>query len=371
MNLPSVRILVGDALEQLRALPDESVHCVVTSPPYWGLRDYGVAGQIGLEDTFEEFLDRLIAVFAEVRRVLKKRGTIWVNMGDSYASNSYGGSPGAVNLEGGRGNLEASRAARTKARVPTNCKPKDLIGQPWALAFALRAQGWFWRSTVIWHKPAPMPESVKDRPTKSWEPVLLFSKSRHYHYDRAAIMEPCVASESNTPDDWERAVNRRRRTTATLRQGSYKAASRTEQQLRPSFGREPGWRDREQASKNHTPRPGIDTKGGGQGSGRMTYPTDLRNKRDVWTIPSRPFDGAHFATFPPDLVEPCILAGCRVGGTVLDPFFGAGTTGLVAAALGRNCVGIELSPSYAEMAERRIHAEGGLLCRIKREVLTA
>ncbi len=351
MSLPTVKIIVGNSLDRLRQLPDESVNCVVTSPPYWGLRDYNVEGQIGLEETFEAFLDRLAAVFAEVRLVLRADGTAWVNMGDSYASDAYGGSVGgACTLEGSRANLAASRRARTKARIPTNCKPKDLIGQPWELALRLRRDGWYWRKAIVWHKPSPMPESVKDRPTSSWEPVLLFSKSERYSYDADAIKEPCVAPQSNKPDDWERAVNRRRMTTATLRQGTYTVGNQDDR-----------------ATKNRTPRPGIDDRGGGQGSGTISYPTDYRNARDVWTIPSKPFNEAHFATFPPALVEPCILAGCPIGGVVLDPFFGAGTTGLVAVQHGRSCVGIELNQNYAEIADRRIRNEAGLLCTMEVE----
>ena len=249
MSLPTVKIIVGNSLDRLRQLPDESVNCVVTSPPYWGLRDYNVEGQIGLEETFEAFLDRLAAVFAEVRLVLRADGTAWVNMGDSYASDAYGGSVGgACTLEGSRANLAASRRARTKARIPTNCKPKDLIGQPWELALRLRRDGWYWRKAIVWHKPSPMPESVKDRPTSSWEPVLLFSKSERYSYDADAIKEPCVAPQSNKPDDWERAVNRRRMTTATLRQGTYTVGNQDDR-----------------ATKNRTPRPGIDDSGGRSG----------------------------------------------------------------------------------------------------------
>lgn len=306
IDLPGITVHNGDALETLAAMPAESAQMCVTSPPYWGLRDYGADGQIGLEPTPEQFVSRLVEVFREVRRVLKDDGTLWLNLGDSYA-----GSWGNQGRKEGRGTqrpingpmLQQFRKASAPAHA-VNCdmdedcscgvedapkyperrntgswvrdhptlKPKDLIGVPWRVAFALQADGWFLRSDIIWHKPNPMPESVRDRPTKAHEYLFLLAKSERYHYDAAAVCE--------------------------------------------------------------------------QPSGR--------NRRTVWTVPTRPFFGAHFATFPPDLIEPCILAGSRPGDVVLDPFNGAGTTGLVSYMHGRQYVGIELNPEYVEITRKRL-----------------
>ncbi len=302
-------ILVGDALTELRKLPSESVHCCVTSPPYWGVRNYNAPGQIGLEPRIEEYFDRLAAVFSEVRRVLRVEGTCWVNMGDSYSSDAWGGSPGAVTLEGGRRNLEESRRARTGPRLPFGLPPKNLIGQPWRLAFRLQADGWILRSCIVWHKPSPCPESVKDRPTTSHEYVFLLSRSERYYYDAAAISEPCAAERSNTPEDQVRASNARRR---------------------------------------NAPRP---YQAPGPAVAKM--PVGRRNKRSVWTIASDRGASNHPAAYPRGLVRPCILAGCPPGGTVLDPFLGSGTTGVVADELGRRWIGIEISPTYAAQALAR------------------
>ena len=299
----------GDALTRLREMPDESVHCCVTSPPYFGLRDYGVAGQIGLEASLDEYLSRLVEVFAEVRRVLRSDGTLWLNIGDSHAGSW--GIPAAAGY-----------------------KPKDLIGVPWSLAFALRADDWYLRSEIIWHKRAPMPSSVTDRPTVAHEQMFLLSRSPRYHYDADAIREPAKYDGPNGAQH------------SPYAQG---------------FGRRTPEQETERREKRRTVRPGIDTNGGGQGKGVMTYPAHTANKRSVWTLSPEPFPDAHFATFPTKLVEPCILAGCPEGGTILDPFAGASTTGIVATRLDRSYIGIELNPEYVEMGRRRILDDAPLL----------
>ncbi len=280
-------ILCGDALEQLRTLEPDSVHTCVTSPPYYNLRDYGMAGQIGAEATPEEYIENLVKVFREVQRVLRPNGCLWINIGDSYATRSGAQPPtNTRNIHG-----------HTAKQLPAGYKYKDLMGIPWMLAFALRTDGWHLRQDIIWAKPNCMPESVRDRCTKSHEYIFLLSKSDRYYFDAAAISEPIA--EINV--------------TRYLK----------------SFG--------------------------GKGY-RNEVPNLRRNKRDVWTIGTGGFKGAHFAVFPEKLVEPCILAGCPEGGLVLDPFAGSGTTGVVAKHLARNFIGIELNPEYCRMADERIRA---------------
>ena len=327
----SVRILIGDALTRLRDLPDESVHCCVTSPPYWGLRDYGVEGQIGLEPTPEAFVANLVGVFRGVRRVLRDDGTLWLNLGDSYAGSRSGpqGDSGEMadrEVAKHRGmrnvtkgidpknprNGGGSNDAPTRQRI-SGLKHKDLVGIPWRVAFALQADGWWLRSDIIWHKPNPMPESVTDRPTKSHEYVFLLTKSERYAYDADAIAE--------------------------IRTGR-----------NPGNVSHKGTTAYESGDDHHR------TKGGLLNIGAREF----RNARSVWTIATQPFHGSHFATMPPALAERCIKAGCPAGGTVLDPFGGAGTTGLVADRLQRNAVLIELSPVYAEMARARIQGDAPL-----------
>ena len=366
-------ILIGDVREKLKELPDQSVHCVVTSPPYWGLRDYGKDGQIGMEDTPEEFVANLVSVFREVWRVLRDDGTLWLNLGDSYAGSGKGRNPdGTVHVSAmiaKQGSSAGTVMGNVKGGlVPDGLKPKDLVGIPWRVAFALQAEGWYLRQDIIWHKPNPMPESVTDRCTKSHEYIFLLSKSRQYYFDNEAIKEPAKYAG----DDRGSRTDSRRGTIMNSISG---------------------------------------------------ITTETRNKRDVWTVTTRPFKGAHFATFPPQLIEPCILSGTSAHGvcdqcltpyerimvkgdipqrktrdkmlgaypdrktttrlnsvdmvtipktqegwkqncnctstntipaTVLDPFFGAGTTGLVAQEHGRNWIGCELNPVYAEMASKRI-----------------
>ena len=294
-------ILLGDAAEQLRTLDADSVHCCVTSPPYFGLRDYGVPGQIGQEAAPEEYIGRLVEVFREVHRVLRPDGTLWLNIGDSYTSGGRKARDHDKKLP--------ARAANHRPGTPEGMKPKDLIGIPWMLAFALRSDGWYLRQDIIWHKPRCIPESVRDRCTKSHEYIFLLSKSEHYFFDADAIKEPAAES-----------------TKVRMAQNIQHQAG--------SF-RQPG--------KSNGP-----LKPGGDG--------ETRNKRSVWSVCPAYYKGAHFAVYPERLVEPCVLAGCPEGGTVLDPFTGSGTTGAVAKRLRRNFIGVELNPAYRDMALARISA---------------
>jgi DNA modification methylase len=309
-------IHVGDCLESLRALPSESVYCCVTSPPYWGLRDYGHDGQIGLEKSPEEYVAKMVAVFAEVRRVLRDDGTLWLNVGDSYASGEVG------RVDGGREGRTLGEAQRPRSerriKQETGLKPKDLCGIPWRLAFALQSDGWYLRQDIIWHKPNPMPESVRDRCTKAHEYVFLMSKSSRYYWDAEAIKEESQDTQANRKErGWSSAEGFRQE-----------------------------WMQKRSSFNNNN----------GIGSRSEEY-RHGRNRRSVWTIATQPCKEAHFAVMPQKLVEPCILAGCPEGGTVLDPFFGAGTVGLVAEKLGRKFIGLELNPEYVAIAERRINQE--------------
>jgi DNA modification methylase len=356
----TVRILNCDVIEGLRQLEDESVHCIVTSPPYWGLRDYGVEGQIGLEPSPAAFVERMVEVFREVRRVMRKDGTCWVNMGDSYANPTNGGNGST----GGRDKTTLASAMPpagttvVRSKMAPGLKQKDLIGVPWMLAFALRSDGWWLRSDIIWSKPNPMPESVTDRPTKSHEYVFLLTKSERYFYDAEAIKEAAEYRSPNAPQS----------IASPYGQGFTRRASKGETSPRQdgnswneNGGR--GFIPAERRGKNEaTPdrrRSGFNERWDASeddGSAPLS-----RNKRSVWSIATAPFPEAHFATFPPELPEICIKAGCPKGGTVLDPFGGAGTTGLVADRLQRNAVLIELNPEYAAMARRRIDGDRGLL----------
>lgn len=332
---PSHQILVGDCIDMMRTLPDQSVQCCVTSPPYYGLRDYGVDGQIGLEETPAEFIARLVDVFREVRRVLRDDGTIWVNMGDSYAS-------------GGRTTRDTddklpARGIGFRPKDPGGIKPKDLMGMLWRLAFALQDDGWYLRQDIIWHKPNTMPESTRDRCTKSHEYVFLLSKCPRYFYDQDAIREPvALSSIVRLAQDLEQQLG------SDQVPGKANGLMKAVRRQRDSFKREGS--KREQAIPGHslgTHRPGRE---------ESAYPLDTRNKRSVWTVPTQGFKSAHFATFPPELIRPCILAGAPRGGVVLDPFGGAGTTAVVAMQEGRKSILCELNPEYAAMAERRIAA---------------
>lgn len=317
-------ILTGDALEQLRKLPPESVHTCVTSPPYYNLRDYGAAGQIGNEASVEEYLQSLVSVFREVRRVLRADGTLWVNMGDSYATRS--GNQPPTNTRNSCGH--------TAKHTPRGYKYKDLIGVPWQLAFALRADGWYLRQDIIWNKSNCMPESVRDRCAKSHEYIFLLSKAERYYFDAAAISEPIAESSA-----------KRYLQNIEAQKGSDRQPGKTNGPMKAALPRFGG----EKYGNNTTPE--ARTK-----SGKVYAPTLRRNKRDVWTVSTSGFRGAHFAVFPEKLIEPCILAGSPLGGTVLDPFAGSGTTGVVAKRLRRDFIGCEINPDYAQMAADRIAA---------------
>jgi DNA modification methylase len=318
----------GDCLTVLKTFPDEFIDCCVTSPPYWGLRDYGVSGQLGLEKTPEEYVAKMVEVFREVKRVLKKEGTVWLNLGDSYNGSGKAGS----NPEYQDRHTEFGKPSVHKERfgMPTDVKdlkPKDLVGIPWRVAFALQADGWYLRSDIIWHKPNPMPESVTDRPTKSHEYIFLLSKSAKYYFDQEAVKEEATGYDGRRD---------------TLYKGGTKDMACTGQHQR--------WKRR----KND------DTNYGGNGNGfkdhsgynKLENPY-VRNIRSVWTIPTSPYPEAHFATFPPKLIEPCILAGCPENGIVLDPFIGSGTVAQVATLHRRNWIGIELNPDYIKLADKR------------------
>jgi DNA modification methylase len=326
MNM-SIRLLTGDCRQILPTWADRSVNCVVTSPPYWGLRDYGVDGQIGLEPTYGEYVDQMISVFREVRRVLCDDGTLWLNLGDSYYSrrtHANGGAPtNTVHRGGARDGIE--QHFRSNRAIPQNgLKPKDLCGIPWRVAFALQADGWWLRQDIIWSKPNPMPESVTDRCTKAHEYIFLLSKCERYYFDQDAIAEKSV--------------------------NPLKSAARYES----AFSGRP---------EGAVICPG-DSDGQRYALKGMREFDGYRNRCSVWTVTTQPFSEAHFATFPPALIEPCILAGCPQGGTVLDLFAGAGTTGLVADRLQRNAILIELNPAYAEMAERRIRNDAPLFAEV-------
>lgn len=306
MNQPAYQLFIGDCKESMRKLPDQSVHCCVTSPPYFGLRDYGVDGQIGQEETPDLFIQNLVEVFREVKRILRDDGTLWVNIGDSYSNQPSGGHG---YMDGRR-----NRDQRKAAGIHPGFKQKDLIGIPWMLAFALRADGWYLRQDIIWHKPNPMPESVKDRCTKAHEYIFLLTKSQKYYYDHESVKEPC--SESNIED----FLRRKTLDNKGKGKGTYDEA-------RPDLCR----------------------------SREAYMPSDFRrNRRSVWTIGTKPYKGAHFATFPPDLIEPCILAGSPPGGTVIDPFGGSGTTAGVALLHNRNAILCELNPESGMLVSDRV-----------------
>lgn len=364
----SVRILVGDCRAELAKLPDASVNCVVTSPPYFGLRDYGVDGQIGLEDTPDAFVAELVAVFREVRRVLRDDGTLWLNLGDSYAGSwgaqSRGNTTGerSSNLQGGS-MLSARQVQAHRKSTGTGSlkntpglKPKDLMGIPWRVAFALQADGWYLRQDIIWSKPNPMPESVQDRCTKAHEYVFLLSKSPRYYYDQDAIAEPCsenpVSEARRTRADEGFVGSKDLRGTVFGQSGV--GRNRPNQAGRASGNKSHKYVDQYEADDSEEHR----TKAVLMKIAGTAYET--RNARSVWNIATQPFSEAHFATFPPELAERCIKAGCPVGGTVLDPFSGAGTTGLVADRLQRNAILIELNPAYADMSRNRIKRDAGL-----------
>ena len=307
-------ILHGCCIEILKTLEEKSVHSCVTSPPYFGLRDYGVKGQIGLEINPEEYVSKILEVFSEVKRVLRDDGTVWLNLGDSYAHNVKEHNTKSDKQSSNRGTKEFLTPHRNFEG--SGIKTKDLIGIPWMVAFALRSDGWYLRQDIIWHKPNPMPESVTDRCTKSHEYIFLLSKSPKYHFDHEAIREKGVMSKGDSAGVEQKDT----RITHGLGGGN-SGLNAAKQKLAAE----------------------LEEKG---------YNT--RNKRSVWIVNTKPFKEAHFATFPIDLIEPCILASCPENGTVLDPFFGAGTTGIVCIKNKRNYLGIELNQDYIDIAKKRI-----------------
>ena len=300
------QIIQGDTLEVLKTWPDEFVDCCITSPPYWGLRDYGCEGQLGLEKTPEEYVAKMVEVFREVKRVLKKEGTCWLNLGDSYANEKVGNTETRIHKKA---------VQNTYKKGNSNLPHKNLVGIPWRVAFALQADGWYLRQDIIWHKPNPMPESVTDRCTKSHEYIFLLAKSQKYYFDNEAIKEPYTSPMN--------------------RWGGQKLVAKGESTWDKGTG--------QQSYRHRDMRP--DPNG--------------RNKRSVWTITTKPnpLRGVHFATFPEDLIIPMIKAGCPKDGIVLDPFIGSGTTAKVAKQLGRNYLGIELSPEYIKLANKRVSQE--------------
>jgi len=303
--MKNLTVLIGDCAQTMRELPDESVNTCVTSPPYFGLRDYGHDGQIGLEATPDAYVTRLVEVFREVRRVLRDDGTVWLNLGDSYAGGGRGGNPHNSPHQKHATNIGSLGAIGDHTKLSREgIKTKDLIGIPWRVAFALQADGWYLRQDIIWHKPNPMPESVRDRCTKAHEYVFLMTKRQKYYFDTSAMKENGV-----TPAGTKGA------------KGSVGRATQVGVNSRPA---------------------------------EYKVYDGKRNKRSVWTVTTRPYKGAHFATFPPDLIEPCVLAGCPKDGIVLDPFGGSGTTAGVALKHGRAAVMCELNPKYAAMIVPRI-----------------
>lgn len=357
----TVRILQGDCRTVLRTLPDASVHTCVTSPPYFGLRDYGHAGQIGLEQTPAEYVEQMVQVFREVRRVLADDGTLWLNLGDSYAgsrgaqSREHAGKH-APNVSALSANqvVAAQRKASGTGSIPagSGLKSKDLIGIPWRVAFALQADGWYLRQDLIWHKPNPMPESVRDRCTKAHEYVFLLSKSERYFYDADAVAEEATGGAPGNVNPVKGAGDEKHRTRTGM--AAYAERQRSK---RDSFKRDD--------SKRAEVIPGQTVGTHRPDRAESEYDPGRRNKRSVWTIATKPFAEAHFATMAPELAETCIKAGCPEGGTVLDPFGGAGTTGLVADQLQRDAVLCELNPEYIAIARRRIAADAPLFAEVE------
>lgn len=329
---------VGDVREGLRAFAAAGIRAqtCVTSPPYWGLRDYGVPGQIGLEPTIGEYVATMVEVFRGVRDVLADDGTLWLNLGDSYHGGGRGGNPDDSPFR-----KQATNAGSLVARTPLGpgCKPKDLCGIPWRVAFALQADGWYLRSDIIWHKPNPMPESVTDRPTKAHEYFFLLTKRERYYYDADAICEPVSeGTHARLSQNVADQIGSERANGGAKTNGNMKAVAR---------GVNP---------KALTGSPGA--KQNASFSGAVCLPVTKRNKRSVWTVVTESYSEAHFATFPRELIEPCIMAGSRPGDVVIDPFLGSGTTAQVAQDLGRRWIGCELNPDYVRMQAKRTAQTG-------------
>lgn len=380
----TVKILVGDCRDVLKTLPDESVHCAVTSPPYWGLRNYDVDGQIGLETTLHEHIAATVAVFREVRRVLRKDGTLWLNYGDAYSGGGRGGNPGGSPHQKQRTNA-GSLTVRGVKRNPLKAKDRMLL--PARIAIALCEDGWWLRDEIVWHKPNPMPSSVTDRTTPAHEMIYMLTRSSRYYYDADAIKEPMADSSvsrlmqptiSTQPggkkqDQYESAGLNDRSGSRRPNEIVQALAARAGKNERSGDRVRVGFNARWNASEAHarlnkqSEKLVAGEKWGARHEGWHAVKDSLggRNKRSVWTVPAAPFPDAHFATFSPALIEPCIKAGSPAGGTILDPFGGAGTTGLVADRNGRNAILIELNPDYAAMAKRRIKSDAGLFSSVE------
>lgn len=391
----TVRILTGDCRDVLKTLPDASVQCCVTSPPYYGLRDYGVAGQIGLERSMHDFIAAMVEVFREVRRVLRDDGTLWLNLGDSYTGSASTGGLGKETAYTGKRFLPSKGGS--------GLKPKDLMLIPERVALALQDDGWYIRSRIIWHKLSAMPESVTDRPTKAHEHIWLLSKSERYFYDKEAASEP-VTQDERRPTfrggayvnnaTFENGEGGKSTVTGNVRvkvpsgwdtkpgsHGTIHREGRTQEPEYATVGIGHNERERKavpngavKRSGNKERKPaiarGVPVDDGGRTvgavAGSVPWEGAMRNWRDVWPIGPEPFKEAHFATFPTEIPRRAILAGSRPGDTILDPFGGAGTTGLVADRLQRDAVLIELNPTYADMARKRIHGDAPLFAEVER-----
>ena len=317
------KIYNEDCLEGMKHLSDNSVDCCITSPPYYALRDYGVDGQIGLEKTPQQYIDRLTDVFMEVHRVLKPEGTLWINIGDSYFGTSDKGDYKDPKNAKGRNGQAVSMTKNVEG-----CKHKDIIGIPWMLAFSLRTKGWYLRQDIIWHKPNAMPESVKDRCTKSHEYIFLLSKSERYYFDYEQIQE-----EATTHENRPSGIVRNRKFGYNSKQNLHPEAYRMPRTNNQGYAQAGGHRDN---------------------CGGFAPDNAFRNKRDVWSVNTKPDLNAHFAVYPEELIRPCILAGCPLGGVILDPFMGSGTTARAARRWGRHYVGFELNPDYVKIIERKV-----------------
>lgn len=340
-----------NCLDGLKQIPDNSIDCCVTSPPYYALRNYGHEQQIGMEETPDEYVTKIVEVFTEVKRALKPDGTLWLNLGDSYAGSWGNYSPHSnAPLEGWSEERYDRRAYDDRTWRPLNSKTlpglkkKDIIGIPWMVAFALRSSGWYLRQDIIWNKPNPMPESVTDRCTKSHEYIFLLSKSSKYYFDQEAIKTD-VAKESV----------KRLAQNIENQKGSDRVPGKNNGNMKAVVGNFGGKKGREHKVDSDDPN----FRNGHEQFGRPYYAELKANKKTVWTVSTKPFKEAHFATFPEDLIVDCIKAGCPNDGVVLDPFMGAGTTALVARKLNRNFIGFELNPDYISIANKRLHDELG------------
>lgn len=339
------QILFGDCRQTMQQLIEEGtkVQMCVTSPPYFGLRDYGVSGQLGLEETVDEYVENMVQVFRLVRELLHDDGTLWLNLGDSYAGSGRGMT--RTGLNDGKNPKTKGLILPKQNAAQSNLKPKDLIGIPWRVAFALQADGWFLRQDIIWHKPNPMPESITDRCTKAHEYIFLFSKSRKYYFDYLAIKEPVAESSL-----------KRLSQNIDAQAGSDRVPDKTNGPMKAVISRSSRDNFKRADSKRAAVHPNQSM--GTHRAERADSEYDLltRNKRSVWLVSTKPYKGAHFATFPLDLIEPCILAGSRVMDTVFDPFMGSGTTAEAALKHGRQYLGCELNPDYEQLQNERIKA---------------